>query len=363
MSKGLQGHLSELPDYRKRTKNFRHELLDILMLSICAVFSGAEDFEEIELYGKQKESFLREFIPFLNGIPSHDTIRRVFLYLNPELFNLKFMAWVQESLKELNLDYQHISIDGKALRGSKSGIHLVSAVASELGISLGQVKTDEKSNEITAIPKLLDLLLLKGCVVSIDAMGCQRDIAKKIVDAQGDYFLALKDNQRSLAEGVKEQFLRTYKNKPYQELLWTASHNEPVTYQVAVSHGIDWVDQAHKWEGLASLVRVETSSKRGQETRYYISSIESLSEQQAMQLARNHWSIENRLHWQLDVTMREDQKRHRCEFAPENLALLRKMFLNMAYAKNEKISKKKLLKKMAWDEQFAQTVFQQLFYN
>lgn len=361
MKKGLLGHLSEIEDFRRRNKNFRHELLDILMLSVCAIFSGAEDFEEIELYGKQKESFLREFISFDNGIPSHDTIRRVFLHLNPEVFNTKFMAWVQETLKNLELDYQHISIDGKTLRGSKSGIHLVSAVASELGISLGQVKTEEKSNEITAIPKLLDLLLLKGCVVSIDAMGCQREIAKKIVDAEADYFLALKENQPSLYQGVEEQFLRTYKEKPYQKSLWTASHNEIVAYQVAVCHDVDWIDEAGKWKGLASVVQVKTSNKKGEETRYYISSVKNLSQEWAMQLARNHWSIENRLHWQLDVTMREDQKRHRSGFAPENLSLLRKLFLNMAYARNEKISKKKLLKKIAWDEEFARKILHDIF--
>ncbi len=363
MFKGLNGHLSEIKDFRRRNENFQHELLDILMLSICAVFSGAEDFVEIELYGKQKKSFLEGFIPLEKGIPSHDTIRRVFLHLDPEVFNAKFMAWVQECLKKLNLEYRHISIDGKTLRGSKSGIHLVSAVASELGISLGQVKTDEKSNEITAIPELLDLLLLKGCIVSIDALGCQRDIAKKIVDAEADYFLALKGNQPCLRKEVEEQFSHTYRDEPHRESLWTASHNGVVNYQVAVCNRIDLIGEADKWKGLASLIRVETSTEKGRETRYYISSIKNLSQKQAMGLAQNHWSIENRLHWQLDVTMREDEKRHRTKFAPENLSLLRKLFLNMAYARNEKISKKKLLKKMAWDDDFARTIFDDLFQN
>jgi hypothetical protein len=167
MNKPLSVHLSEIPDFRRANKNFRHALLDILLLSILANFHGAEDFEEIAFFGKGKEDFLRKFIAFKNGIPSHDTIRRVFMHLDSAIFNTKFSAWVEDCLIDLRLTYKHISIDGKTLRGTKSGLHLVSAVASELGISLAQVKTDEKSNEITVIPELLDLLSLKGCIVAM----------------------------------------------------------------------------------------------------------------------------------------------------------------------------------------------------
>jgi DDE_Tnp_1-associated/Transposase DDE domain len=194
MAHTLSDYLGEIPEFRRQNKNFEHSLLDILLLSICALFNGAEDFQEIEDFGKQKIEFLRTFLPLPNGIPSHDTIRRVFLRLDNQVFNEKFMSWMEGLLTELNLPFKHISIDGKTLRGSHTNLHLVHAVASELGVCLGQLKTAQKSNEITAIPNLLDMLNLKGCIVSLDAMGTQKEIAKRIVEKEGDYFLALKGN-------------------------------------------------------------------------------------------------------------------------------------------------------------------------
>ena len=361
MGKNLEDHLSEIPDFRRRNKNFRHELLDILMLSICAIFSGAEDFEEIAFYGEQKEAFLKRFIKLENGIPSHDTIRRVFMHLDSKMFNTKFMAWVSDTTASLGIDFQHISIDGKTLRGSKSGIHLVSAVASGIGLSLGQVKVDQKSNEITAIPELLDLLTLKGCIVSIDAMGCQRAICRQIHESGADYFIALKGNQPELFDGVKEQFLRGYKGTPMEKSLFKGNHNQVVTYRVSVCKDMDWLCPDSEWPYLKTLVRVEASTEKRSETRYYLSSIEGLTPRQALNLSIGHWSIENQLHWQLDVTLGEDRQRHREGFAPQNLSILRKILLNMAYLHVEKLSKKKIIKKMAWDEQFFLEMMAKLF--
>lgn len=353
MKKNLLDYLSEVPDFRKENKNFRHSLLDILFLSICAIFSGAEDFEEIALYGEDKLDFLQSFLPFSHGIPSHDTIRRVFMHLDAQAFNDQFIAWMQARLQEGGLSGKQISIDGKTLRGSKKGIHLVSAVLSELGLSLGQVKTEEKSNEITAIPELLDLLNLKDSIVSIDAMGTQHKIADKILAKGGDYFLALKGNQGNLFKQVAEQFERSGAQESYQVQDWSASHNQVVSYEVGLSQDLTWVDNAPEWSALHSLVSIKTQSPlRGPETRYYISSLEKLSAQKAYELARGHWKIENQLHWQLDVTFKEDRQRHRTEQAPQNLSLIRKIVLNCIQMQEKKLSKKKVLKKMAWNEKY-----------
>lgn len=353
MEKTLLDYLSEVPDFRQENKNFRHSLLDILFLSICATFSGAEDFEDIALYGEDKLEFLQTFLPFTHGIPSHDTIRRVFMHLDSEAFEKQFMAWIQASISEVGLSGKQISIDGKTLRGSKKGIHLVSAVVSELGLSLGQVKTDAKSNEITAIPTLLDMLDLQGCIVSIDAIGTQHSIADKILEKGGDYFLALKGNQGDLFAQVQDQFARKGASEIYQVSDWAASHNQVVDYEVAVSQDFSWVDNAPRWSKLNSLVKVTTQSPlREKEMRYYISSLDNLSGAKAYELARGHWRIENQLHWQLDVTFKEDQQRHRTGNAPQNLALIRKIVLNSAHMYQKGLSKKKILKKMAWNEQY-----------
>lgn len=354
MERPLSSYLEEIPEFRRQNKNFAHSLLDILLLSICALFHGAEDFEEIEDFGKAKESFLRSFLTLPNGIPSHDTIRRVFLRLDAALFNEKFMAWVQALLQDSNLPYRHISIDGKTLRGTKTGLHLVHAVACELGLCLGQVKSDEKSNEITAIPSLLEMLNLQGCIVSIDAMGTQKEIAEQILTQGGDYFLALKGNQEQLlAQTVQELSLETPADR-LEMSDFSGNHNSIVSYEVSVSHQLKWIENAPQWPSLKSVVRIKTQNQRqGTNIRYYISSIENLSATQAAALARGHWSIENQLHWQLDVSLKEDSKRNRKDFSAQNLSLLRKILLNVAQSQEpKKISKKRIIKKMIWDPEY-----------
>jgi predicted transposase YbfD/YdcC len=327
--------------------------LDILLLSICALFNGAEDFQEIEDFGRQRMGFLRTFLSLPNGIPSHDTIRRVFLRLDNQVFNEKFMAWVRDLLTGLGLPFKHISIDGKTLRGAHTNLHLVHAVASELGVCLGQAKTDEKSNEITAIPNLLDMLNLKGCIVSLDAMGTQKEIAKQIVGKGGDYFLALKGNQKTLLEQVGQQFSLEKADSYFEVQDFVGSHNAVTSYQIGVCHGPKWVENASEWTNLHSVVQIKSKSNKGQpDVRYYISSIAKLEAEQAASLARGHWSVENKLHWQLDVTLREDGKRNRKDASAENLSLLRKILLNVVQTHEPKMSKKRIIKKMIWNPEY-----------
>lgn len=360
MSKALRDYLQEVPDFRRENKNFRHSLLDILLLSVCAVFSGAEDFEDIALFGREKREFLQKFIPFANGVPSHDTIRRVFMHMDTGAFNEQFIGWMEASIGELS--GKQIAIDGKSLRGSKTGLHLVSALVSELGLSVGQVKTEAKSNEIKAIPDLLDLLYLRGSIVSIDAMGTQQAIVEKIVEKEADYFLALKGNQKELLAQVEEQFARKGAQQTHLCSDWAASHNQGVNYEVSLSHDLSWVENASAWKGLQCVVKVESQSElRGKETRYYISSLTDLTAQKAYELARGHWRIENQLHWQLDLTFNEDRLRQRTEKGPENLALVRKIALNVAHMHEKKLSKRKFLKKMAWNENYCSEVVTKVF--
>ena len=357
----LQDRLSSIHDFRKKNKNFRHSLTDILILSICAVFCGAENFEDIETFGRQRKELLQEFVPLANGILSHDTVRRVFIHLDATLFNEVFLSWVEESIKALP-DYEHISIDGKTLRGSKSGIHIVSAVATETGLSLAQVKTQEKSNEITAIPELLRLLALKDKIVSIDAIGTQKAIVEQIVKQQGNYLIALKGNQKGLLEQFERQWQLKGASDCYECQDWSASDNKIVNYKVELSNNLDWIEDKDDWPELSCSARVETQSeKRKKEVRYYISSLKDLSALRAYKLTRGHWAIENKLHWQLDVTFREDAQRHRTGESAENFSLLRKIVLNTINLHKEKSSKRKVLKQMAWGDDYFRTMIKKIF--
>ncbi len=353
MARTLSEYLGEIPEFRRQNKNFEHPLLDILLLSICALFNGAEDFQEIEDFGKQRIGFLRTFLSLPNGVPSRDTIRRVFLRLDNQVFNEKFMSWVKDLLTGLDLPFKHVSIDGKTLRGSHTNLHLVHAVASELGVCPGQVKTGEKSNEITAIPNLLDMLDLKGCIVSLDAMGTQKEIAKRIVEKEGDYFMALKGNQKTLLEQVGQQFSLEGTDSYFEMEDFVGSHNAVTSYRVGVCHNPKWVENASEWPHLQSVVQIKgTSSKGHSDVRHYISSVEKLGAQQAARLARGHWGVENKLHWQLDVTLREDSKRNRKDASAENLSLLRKILLNVAQTHEPKMSKKRIIKKNEQKEDY-----------
>ncbi len=335
----LSEHFAELPDPRVVGRT-DHRLVDILVLTICAVLCGADDWEAVEIWGEAKLEWLRNYVELKNGIPSHDTIGRVFAALDSAAFQACFTRWVSTICG--SLDGQVVAIDGKTMRGShdhrlgKKAIHMVGAFASEQGVTLGQLKTQEKSNEITAIPELLDMLDVSGSVVTIDSMGCQTEIAKAIVAKGADYVLALKGNHANLHEQV-ESFFDIAEKHHYHAL-----HVEPHT-SCEKDHGriesrrvialsAQHLDGVQAWTGLQSIIVVESMREIGKnsssERRFYISSLPPDS-QRIGQAIRSHWGIENRLHWCLDVTFKEDNCRVRDGNAAENFNLIRKITMNL----------------------------------
>lgn len=357
---------ASLPDPRvQRTQ--RHKLVDILAIAILGTTCGADTWVDIVEFGQAKESWLRQFLELPNGIPSHDTFGRVFARLDPEQFRCCFLEWVR-AVQDLTHG-QVIAIDGKTLRRShdrvagREAIHLVSAWATANHLVLGQVKTDAKSNEITAIPQLLRLLDLSGCIVTIDAMGCQGKIAEQIMQQQGQYVLAVKGNQSGLYDRIQGLF------ETAERANYASVESYDVYGTVEKGHGrIEsrrcWVisDPAYAlyaqssgyWAGLRSLVKVISERRIGStattETRYYISSLPG-NARQILHAVRSHWEIENELHWSLDVAFREDDSRVRKDHAPENLAMLRQLCLSLL--KQERSAKCGLKAKRlraGWDE-------------
>ena len=330
-----------LPDPRRETKNKRHMLLDILVIALCATVAGCTSAVEIAEYGRQKESWFRRVLTLAGGIPSHDTFTRVLAALDPERFNECFVSWVQ-SLHELTVG-EVVAIDGKTLRrsfdrveGLKS-LHVVTAWAADNRLVLGEVAVDEKSNEITAIPRLLALLDVSGAIVTIDAMGCQKEIVEKIREADADYVLAVKDNQPNLHADIIahfEHYLDDCDALPRGEFFRTQEVNrgrveERCYYSTPVPAELRGRDE---WRDLTSVGMVVSSTVRdGKDTsdvRYYISSVKA-SARKLCKASREHWGTENSQHWVLDVVFQEDQCRARSGHEPENLAILRRLALNM----------------------------------
>lgn len=349
-------YFSEITDPRCDI-NKLYPVNEILFLALCAVICGAEGWEDVEDFGNSKVMFLRQFLPYVNGIPSDDTFRRFFRAIEPKSFQNCFINWV----KSLNVDIDNsvIAIDGKTSRRSykndKKALHMVSAFACEARIVLGQLKTSEKSNEITAIPQLLDLLDIKGAIVTIDAMGCQKEIAKKIKEKEGEYILALKGNQGSLHEDIKLFLGDNDLTKDFESYEETdGDHGRIEVRKCMVTDKIDWLKKNHDWVGLQSIVKinsiVEKKDKTYEETRYYISSLISGSKK-ILSAIRSHWAIENSLHWVLDMSFNEDQSRIRMENAPENMAVVRHMALNMIRnVKKKQQSIKRIRKTAGWDD-------------
>lgn len=317
-----------------------HALVDILVLTICAVIAGADDWEYVELWGTEKIDFLRQFVPLENGIPSHDTIGRVFAALDNKSFQACFTRWVSAICTSLAGEV--VALDGKTMRGShrrgagKSAIHMVSAFVSGQGITLGQLSTDVKSNEITAIPELLDMLDVTNSIVTIDAMGCQTTIAAKIIEKGAHYVLGLKGNQGRLAEQVADFFeiaeKESYKNiVAIADVSYDKGHGRVETRR-CVALSAHYLDHAQAWVGLASMVMLESIREIGDrkttEKRFYISSMAPDSRAIANAI-RSHWGIENQLHWCLDVTFNEDGCRVRTGNAAENFNLIRKIAMNL----------------------------------
>lgn len=338
-----------------------HQLSDILFLSLSAMISGAEAFTEIEEFGHERLDWLRQYIELANGVPSHDTIRRIFMEMKPEMFKACFDLWV-EKMVDLG-EGEVIALDGKQLRGMKSvaegryGFYLVGAWAHQNGLCLAQQKVEDKSNEITAIPDILSSLDIEGRIVTIDAMGTQKTIATQIVDQGGDYILALKQNQESLYNEVVEFFEHEAQSdyafvQTQQQESWDKGHGRIEKRSCRVAYDVQTLLNFEKWEGLASMIKIDAQrqvqGKVQQETRYYISSLKT-SAQHLNQAIRSHWSIENSLHWVLDVIFREDQSRIRTDHAPENVALMRKWTLNLIKANKGKYSIRTARLKAGWN--------------
>ena len=338
-----------VPDPRKAL-NRRHKLIDILTIAICTVICGGTGYEDMELYGTSQQEWFQTFLELPAGIPSHDTFRDVFRRLDPKQFEEHFRHWVQGIAEVAGGTV--VNLDGKTLRGSRRGvapgIHMVSAWASQNQLVLGQLKTADHSNEITAIPELLRVLALQGCIVTIDAMGCQTAIARQITEQEGDYVLALKDNHPTLRTAVETMFDQARATK-FTHLPHTfhqtvdADHGRIETRRCWATSHLEPLPAALRdaWPGLTSLIRLDSIRDHqgtvSTESRYYLSSLPAHAEQ-LLSVIRSHWGIENRLHWVLDVTFREDDCRIRTGHGPENLTVLRHFALNLL--KQEKSAKK-----------------------
>ena len=356
----------DLPDHRQPGKVI-YPLDEILLLCLLAVLAGAEAFTDIARFGEKKLSLLRRFRPFANGTPAHDHLGDIFATLDAEAFRRCFVTWVSTLIKA---PAEVIAIDGKTSRrsgsrkNSKEPIHMVSAFAARQRLVMGQVAVAQKSNEIVAIPALLDMMAIEGAVVTIDAMGCQRAIAKKIIDKKADYIIALKGNQGTLHEDVK-LFVSEQKAKDFEDA--TVSRHETVdgdhgrieTRKYTLIHDVAWLEQRHDWPGLAGLVIVEstreTASKVEPETRFYITSLK-LPAATVGPMIRDHWAIENSLHWVMDMVFRDDECRVRTDNAPANFVTLKHMANNLIRRAPGKDSQR--LKRMtaAWDDDFLETL-------
>ena len=362
-------HFSPLPDHRIE-RNKCHALIDIIVLAICAVASGSDGWEAIEDFGKDKLEWLRQYIPLANGVPSHDCIAYVLCRLSPQKFRDCFMNWTQAVTEYTGGEI--IAVDGKTAKGSRdrknqrNPLHMVSAWACENRLVLGQEATDAKSNEITAIPKLLELLALKGCIVTLDAMGCQRVIAEQIIDQGGDYVLGLKGNQGNLHEAVEDFFTTASAHHfigvahDFTEEV-DKDHGRLEVRRYWITDDLRTLPDPQNWQGLRSIGMVERECRQGDtqtfERRYFINSIAAEAKTFA-QAVRGHWGVENRLHWRLDVIFGEDTNRIRRGNGPAIMTTLRHLCLNLFDRESSSLSLAKKRRKAAWNDEYrAKVIF------
>jgi len=359
-------YFKDLPDSRQAAKVV-YPLDEVLLLSLLAVLAGAETIVDIARFGEKKLDLLRRFRPFRGGTPAHDHLGDILAALDAEPFQRCFVAWVG-SLTGASAEV--IAIDGKTVRRSfektrgKAAIHMVSAFAARQRLVLGQVKVAEKANEIVAIPKLLDMLAIEGAIVTIDAIGCQRAIASKILDKKADYVLALKGNQGSLRDDV-ELFAAEQKAKDYKDATISrdetvdADHGRIETRATTVIHDLDWLRERHDWPGLKGVVMVESTREIGEkterETRFYITSL-ALPAKQLGPIVRSHWAVENSLHWVMDMVFRDDECRLRTHHAPANFTTLKHMAHNLIRNAPGKDSLRLRRKVAAWDDHFLASI-------
>jgi predicted transposase YbfD/YdcC len=356
-------HFSNLPDPRTKEHKKEHKLIDILFITIAAVICGAEDWNDIEFYGQEKEEWLKTVLELPSGIPSHDTFNRVFSLIDPAELQKCFIGWVQ-SIAKIS-EGQIISIDGKRMcnsgeQGKKAIIHMVSAWGHANGLVLGQVKVNDKSNEITAIPALLDLLMVKGCWITIDAMGCQKEIAAGIKDKEAEYILAVKDNQEHLHDDIKDAFAHGKIEQADEQLNLDHGRMEKRTCRIVTA--MEWVCKVQDWQGLQTLIEIKSertikaTGVKETQTRHYISSALSTAKK-FNEAIRGHWGIENNLHWMLDVTFNEDNSMKRAGNAAENFSVITKIALNAVKQSELKrgatrISVKSKRKKAGWNNDY-----------
>jgi predicted transposase YbfD/YdcC len=355
-------YFNDLSDPRRRGK-VTYPLNEVLLLCLLAVLAGAEAITDIARFGEKKLDLLRRFLPFRDGTPAHDHLGDILATLDAGKFQQCFVAWVA-ALTGTPADV--IAIDGKTSRcayqskGAKAPIHMVSAFAARQRLVLGQVKVAEKSNEIVAIPKLLDMLAIEGAIVTIDAMGCQRDIAQKILDKKADYVLALKGNQGTLHEDV-EVFAAEQKANEFKDTKVTrhetvdGDHGRIETRTYTAFHDVAWLQERHDWPGLQGVVMVESAREIGdkieRETRFYITSLVLLAHALGP-IIRSHWAVENSLHWVMDMTFRDDECRVRTDHAPANFTTIKHMAHNLIRKAPGKDSLRLRRKVAAWDDDF-----------
>jgi predicted transposase YbfD/YdcC len=368
-------HFSDIQDFRLQNHNFRHKLSDILIIAVLATICGADGWAEIERFGQAKEEWLSTFLELPHGIPSHDTFGRVFALLEPKAFEVCFLSW----LRSLTIDLKKeiIALDGKTVRGSgnkqqgEPALHLVSAWAAKNRMMLAQVKTPDKSNEITAIPELLKMLDVENSIITIDAMGCQTKIAKQICAQNADYVLALKENQKTLYDNVVSIFelAESNKQKQYKNILHRRKiekikdHGRIETRRYTLVSARDPLFFELRWPGLKGIGKIEVvrtvNNEVTRSTRYFLSSLAYEDIDAFMEAVRKHWQIEVDLHWSLDVSFREDHSQVRLGHAAENLALIRRIALNLL--KQEKSHKNGITckrKTAGWDHHYLLKVLQ-----
>jgi len=354
-------HFKDMPDHRQHGK-VMYPLDELLLLSLLAVLAGAESFVDIARFGCKKLELLRRFRPFLDGTPSHDHLGDIFAALDAEQFQRCFVAWVASLI---GVPEGVVAIDGKTVRrsgekGGKGAIHMVSAFAASQRLVLGQVKVAEKSNEIVAIPKLLDMLVVEGAIITIDAMGCQRAIAQKILDKKADYVFGLKGNQGSLREDV-DLFVTEQKAKDFGDTMISraktvdADNGRSETRITTVIHDVDWLRKRHGWPGLNAIAMVESSRETGgvieHDTRFYITSLVMRAHLLGPAI-RSHWAIENSLHWVMDMVFRDDECRVRTNHAPANFTTIKHMAHNLLRRPASKDSFRLRRKLAGWDDEF-----------
>jgi len=359
-------HFRDLRDPRQPGK-VTYPLDEVLLLCLLGVLAGAECFTEIALFGTRKLALLRRFRPFKDGTPAHDHLGDILATLDADQFQRCFVSWVAAVAGlPAEAPAEVIALDGKTARrsgrrsGGKAALHMVSAFAARQRLVLGQVKVAAKSNEILAVPRLLDMLAIEGAIITIDAMGCQREIAQTVIDKKADYVLALKGNQGSLREDLElfatEQQARGFADTTIsRHRTVDADHGRIETRTTTVIHDLAWLQQRHGWPGLKAAVVVESSREMGgrieQETRYYITSL-TMTADRIGPVVRSHWAIENSLHWVMDMLFRDDECRVRTRNAPANFTTIKHMALNLLRRPQGRLSIRARRKAAAWDDEF-----------